>query len=301
MGLACAIAAHVLWGLFPIYWHQIEGADSLELVCHRIVWSFVSLAILLPILMRMGWWGGARTVFESLRDPRVWLVYSAAALMIGINWLAFIWAVNHGRVLEASLGYYINPLCNVVLGVVVLGERLKFLQWIAVGIATVGVGIMAVGSGGLPWVSVAMATSFALYGLAKKKAHLPVLVGLMLEVTLLVIPAAIYLAFRWVDGESALQFGSTKVTVMLLMAGLVTITPLALFAAAVRRVDLSLIGILQYIGPTLQFLVGAVLYGEPLGQHRLVGFGFVWVALVVFVAATHRYSRQMARSSAHSG
>lgn len=294
-GLACAIGAHILWGLFPIYWHQIEGADSLELVCHRIVWSFVSLAILLPILMRMGWWGGARIVFDSVRDRRVWLVYSIAAVMIAINWLAFIWAVNHGRVLEASLGYYINPLCNVVLGVVVLGERLKALQWTAVGIAAVGVGIMAVGSGGLPWVSVAMATSFAFYGLAKKKAHLPVLVGLMLEVTLLVVPAAIYLALRWSDGVSALQFGSIKVSVMLLMAGVITITPLALFAAAVRRVDLSLIGILQYIGPTLQFLVGAVLYGEPLDRNRLVGFGFVWVALIVFVTATHHYSRQMAR------
>jgi len=287
------VSAHTLWGLFPIYWRQIEAADSAELVCHRIVWSFVSLAILLPILLRMGWWGGWRVVLESVRNRRVWLLYSVAAVMIAINWLAFIWAVNHGRVLEASLGYYINPLFNVLLGVVVLGERLRRWQWVAVAIATLGVGIMAVGGGGLPWVSLTMAISFAFYGLVKKKAHLPILVGLMIEMTVLVVPAAIYLSMRFADGVSAIQTGSPLVMGMLLMAGLVTITPLALFATAVRRVDLSVIGILQYIGPTLQFLVAAVLYGEALGGTRIVGFVFVWIALIVFVIATHPPKRSI--------
>lgn len=288
IGVVCAVLAHTLWGLFPIYWRQIEEADSTELVCHRIVWSFVSLSIVLPILLRMGWWGGWRVVLTTLRDRRVWIVYTIAAVMIAINWLAFIWAVNHGRVLEASLGYYINPLFNVLLGVFVLGERLGRWQWIAVAIAAVGVGIMAVGGGGLPWVSIAMATSFAVYALAKKKAHLPTLVGLMIEVTILLIPAAIYLGLRFNAGVSAMQTGPPFVTVMLLMAGFITITPLALFATAVRRVDLSLIGILQYIGPTLQFLVGAVLYNEPLDRTKIVGFVFVWIALTVFISASHR-------------
>jgi chloramphenicol-sensitive protein RarD len=288
IGLTCAIAAHTLWGLFPIYWRQIEGADSTELVCHRIVWSFVSLAILIPILLRRGWWGGRQVVYQTLYDRRIWVTYSIAAAMIAINWLAFIWAVNHGRVLEASLGYYINPLFNVLLGVFVLGERLGSWQWAAVGIAAIGVGVMASGSGGLPWVSIAMATSFAIYGLVKKRAPLPVLVGLMLEVTILVIPAAIYLGVRIQQDLSALQMGSPVVTTMLLLAGVITITPLALFATAVQRVELSLIGILQYVGPTLQFLVGAVLYGETLDQTRIVGFCFVWTALVLFVIASQR-------------
>lgn len=287
-GIVCAVSAHTLWGLFPIYWRQIEGADSTELVCHRVVWSFVSLAILLPILLRLGWWGGWRNVLATLRDRRVWIIYSIAALMIAINWLAFIWAVNHNRVLEASLGYYINPLLNVLLGVVVLGERLRRWQWFAVAIATIGVAIMAVGGGGLPWVSLAMASSFAIYGLAKKKAHLPTLVGLMIEVTILFVPAAAYLMMRFNAGENAMQTGPPQVTMLLLLAGVVTITPLALFATAVRRVNLSLIGILQYIGPTLQFLVGAVLYGELLDRTKITGFVFVWVALVLFVIATRQ-------------
>ncbi|MCM2369325.1 EamA family transporter RarD [Aporhodopirellula aestuarii] len=292
VGLVCAIAAHTMWGLFPIYWRQIEGADSLELACHRIVWSFVTLLIVLPVLLRMGWWGGWRVIAKSLRDKRVWMLYGVAAIMIGINWLAFLWAVNHGRVLEASLGYYINPLFSVVLGVTVLGERLGIWQWGAVAIATVGVSVMAMGSGGIPWVSLAMAGSFAIYGLVKKKVYLPVLVGLMMEVSILLLPAAIYLGLRVNAGVSALQFGSPMVTSMLLMAGFITIAPLALFAVAVRRVDLSLIGILQYVGPTLQFLVGAVLYSEPLDRTRMIGFAFVWVALVIFVTATHRSSKK---------
>ncbi|WP_404310911.1 EamA family transporter RarD [Neorhodopirellula lusitana] len=298
VGLFCAIAAHTMWGLFPIYWRQIEKADSLELACHRIVWSFVSLGILLPVLLRMGWWGGWRIVLQSLRNPRVWMLYTVAAVMIGINWLAFLWAVNHGRVLEASLGYYINPLFNVLLGVVVLGERLGTLQWTAVAIATVGVGIMAVGSGGLPWISLAMAASFATYGLVKKKVHLPVLIGLMMEVSILFVPAAIYLGIRVNDGVSALQFGSPLITTMLLLAGVITISPLALFAVAVKRVNLSLIGLLQYVGPTLQFLVGAVLYNEPLAASRLTGFAFVWTALLLFVAATYRPIRRAKISGA---
>lgn len=293
VGVFCAVSAHTLWGLFPIYWRQIDGADSTELVCHRVVWSFVSLAILLPILLRMGWWGGWRVMLATLRERRVWMIYGIAAVMIAINWLAFIWAVNHGRVLEASLGYYINPLFNVLLGVFVLGERLGRWQWTAVTIAAVGVAIMAIGGGGLPWVSLAMASSFAVYGLVKKKAHLPTLVGLMVEVMILFVPAALYLAMRVGGGVSAMQTGGPLVTTMLLMAGVVTITPLALFATAVRRIDLSLIGILQYIGPTLQFLVGAVLYGEPLDSTKMIGFAFVWIALVVYVTATRHAHRSV--------
>ncbi|WDQ18963.1 EamA family transporter RarD [Rhodopirellula sp. P2] len=286
IGLVCAIVAHTMWGLFPIYWRQIGNADSMELVSHRIVWSFVTLGLVLPVMLWRGRWGGFSVVFRELRSRRVWAVYVVAALMIAINWLAFIWAVNNNRVLEASLGYYINPLLNVLLGVVVLGERLRWPQWVAVGFAAVGVSVMAIGNGGLPWVSMAMATSFAVYGLVKKKATLPVLLGLMLEVTVLVVPAAIYLGLRLAEGVSTMQTGTPVEFGMLLGAGLITIAPLAFFAAAVQRVDLSLMGILQYVGPTLQFWVGYVLFEETLDPSRKVGFVFVWIGLLIFLVAS---------------
>ncbi|MEP3930933.1 EamA family transporter RarD, partial [Rhodopirellula bahusiensis] len=244
------------------------------------------LGLVLPVMLWRGRWGGFSAVFRELRSRRVWTIYVIAAVMIAINWLAFIWAVNNNRVLEASLGYYINPLLNVVLGVVVLGERLRWPQWMAVGFAAIGVSVMAIGNGGLPWVSMAMATSFAIYGLVKKKASLPVLLGLMLEVTVLVIPAAIYLGMRLADGVSTMQTGTSVEFGMLLGAGLITIAPLAFFAAAVQRVDLSLMGILQYIGPTLQFLVGYVLFGETLDTSRKIGFVFVWTGLLIFLVAS---------------
>lgn len=292
IGLVCALLAHTMWGLFPIYWRQIGNADSMELVCHRIVWSFVTLGLVLPVMLWRGRWGGFQAVYQQLRSRKVWAVYFIAAVMIAINWLAFIWAVNNNRVLEASLGYYINPLLNVVLGVVVLGERLRWPQWMAVGFAAVGVSVMAVGNGGLPWVSMAMASSFAIYGLVKKKASLPVLLGLMLEVTLLVVPAAIYLGMRLADGVSTMQTGTTTEFGMLLGAGVITIAPLAFFAAAVQRVDLSLMGILQYIGPTLQFLVGYVLFGETLDLPRKIGFVFVWTGLLIFLLASQLKRRR---------
>ncbi len=299
VGLVCAVGAHTLWGLFPIYWRLVDIADSTELVCHRIVWSFVTLAIVLPILLHRGWWGGSRAILRELRNRRVWLTYGLAAVMIAINWGAFIWAVNHARVLDASLGYYINPLINVLLGVVVLGERLDRWQWFAVGVAAMGVSIMAIGAGGLPWVSILMAGSFGIYALVKKRAHLPPLVGLWIETSVLVVPAGVYLAWRISEDASGFQNGSPQVTLMLLFAGVITITPLALFAVAVRRLDLSLIGILQYVGPTLQFLVGAVLYNEPLDRTRMGGFIFVWLALILFVAATHR-PRRLGTLTQHS-
>lgn len=286
--MGSALATYILWGVLPIYWRQLESTEATELVCHRVVWSFISLAILMPILARRGWWGGGRAVLSMLREPRGWAIHSIAAVVIGTNWLTFIWAVNHGRVLEVSLAYYITPLFNILLGVVVLGERLRWWQWTAVAVAAIGVAVMAIGSGGLPWLSIVLATTFTIYGLAKKKAHLPTLVGLMMEVTVLLIPAAIYLALRFGQGDNALQGAPPLVTTMLLLAGVVTVTPLALFAIAVRRVDLSLIGILQYISPTLHFLIGAVLYGEPLDQTKIIGFVFVWIALIVFITASRR-------------
>ncbi len=283
VGIACAIAAHTMWGLFPLYWRQLTHVASLELVWHRILWSFVLLSIVIPLMMWRGDLGGFGLLARALTSRKLWLVYGTAACMIAINWFAFIWAVNNHHVLEASLGYYINPLLNVLLGVVVLRERLVGIQWMAVGIATVGVTIMSVTSGSIPWVSFAMAISFALYGLIKKKASLPPLMGLWMELAVLVLPAAIVLGMKASAGTGAMNDGNAVARLMLIGGGLVTVAPLTLFAIAVKRVDLSLIGILQYVGPTLQFLVGVFVFHEPLDQWRMIGFLFVWTALLTFI------------------
>lgn len=280
-----------MWGLFPLYWRQLTQVASLELVWHRILWSFVLLSIVIPLMMWRGDMGGFSAISRALTNRKLWLVYGTAAVMIAINWFAFIWAVNNNRVLEASLGYYINPLLNVLLGVVVLRERLVGIQWIAVAIATVGVTIMSVTSGAIPWVSFAMAISFAFYGLIKKKASLPPLMGLWMELAVLVIPAAIVLGMKASAGTGAMSEGNTMTRMMLIGGGLVTVAPLTLFAIAVKRVDLSLIGILQYVGPTLQFLVGVFIFHEPLDQWRIIGFLFVWTALLTFIVGP-RFIRQ---------
>lgn len=288
LGLFCAVAAHMLWGFFPLYWKTLNVVPPVELVCHRIVWSFLLLLVVVPVVLRNGGLGGIEPFVAAIRNPRTWAVYAVAAVMIAINWGAFIWAVSHDRVLEASLGYYINPLLNVLLGVVVLGERLQPAQWVAVAIAAAGVMVMAIAGGGLPWVSLTMATAFALYGLVKKKAPLPALAGLLLETAVLTLPALALLAMAEARGAAAFGHVGRGTDLLLMGGGLVTVLPLTLFAVAVRRIKLSTIGVLQYIGPTLQFLVGAVWFAEPLGTWRLVGFGCVWSALALYVISNRR-------------
>jgi chloramphenicol-sensitive protein RarD len=290
-GIFCALAAHTLWGLFPLFWNLLGHVGSVELVCHRIVWSFVCLIVVVPWLAHFGKLGGSLSLRQMLGQPRMWLIYAAAAGLIAINWFAFIWAVNHDRVLEASLGYYINPLLNVSLGVIFLGERLGKVQWAAVGSAATGVLVMTIAGGGLPWVSLAMAASFAFYGLVKKQAPLPVMAGLLLETTVLALPAAGFLVWAYAEGEGAFLQQDWLTDVLLLMCGVITITPLALFATAARRVPLSLIGILQYVGPTLQFLVGTLIFGEPFAGWRIVGFVFVWIGLLLYLSQTRRTPR----------
>ncbi len=291
IGLACAIGAHTLWGLFPMYWKQLSHVPSLELMWHRVLWAFVISSIFLAFLLRSGPSGDRAAIVSALRDIRVWRTYATAAVLIAINWFAFLWAVNNDHVLEASLGYYINPLLNVLLGVVILGERLAVMQWTAVGIAAIGVALMSVVGGGIPWVSIAMAMSFALYGLVKKRAQLPALVGLWFELAVLVGPAAMVIAMKTNAGGGALNDATWFTRCLLVGGGLVTILPLWLFATAVRRVALSTIGILQYIGPTLQFLVGAFVFGEPLDRWRIAGFAFVWLGLAVFLVYPMLHSR----------
>jgi chloramphenicol-sensitive protein RarD len=275
VGVLCAVSAHVMWGLFPLYWRLLDSISPATLTAHRVVWSFVLLVLLSVAMPRL------RKTLGYLRDWRSLLVCGGAAAMIALNWGAFMYAVGNDQVLQASLGYYINPLLNVLLGVVVLGERLKRFQWLAVGSAIVGVAVMTLGGTGVPWIALTVAGAFATYGLLKKKSQLPALEGMTVEMGLLFPIAVMFLMTQWrTTNETA--YDSTT-WMLLVLGGLVSVMPLALFAVAAKRVTLSTIGILQYVGPTLQWFVGAILFGEPFAGSKLIGFLFVWAGVIVFV------------------
>ncbi len=288
LGLLAALAALVLWGVFPIFWRQLGEVDALVVVAHRVFWSFSFLLLALPAILA---WSDSETrqvLRKSIVSGRVWCIYWLAAGFIAVNWLTFVWAVNHERVLEASLGYYINPLLNVLLGVGLLGERLSRLQWTAIGSATLGVAVLTVAGGGLPWVSLVLACTFSLYSLVKKKAPLPALVGLLFETATLLIPAAMLMVYlsRW--AQVSVLPPTAWLGLMLILGGTVTIAPLALFAFAAKRVALSTLGILQYVAPTMQFLLGVFAFGETFAFWQLLGFAFVWNALLIYLVSTRK-------------
>ncbi len=293
-----------MWGVFPLFWRLLEAVPPLEVVCHRVIWSAVFLAIVIPILRfkatsigielsgrpRVGLFVAPGVPADGQR--RLWLISLLAAGVISINWLAFVWAVNNDRVLDASLGYYIAPLVNVALGVIVLGERLTRWQWLAILIAAAGVTTMSIAGGKIPWVSLAMAGSFGIYGLLKKKAPMPALTGLLMENVVLCGPALIYLVALSASGDAATQRLGWQIDCLLIAGGIVTVPPLMLFALAVRRVSLSTIGVLQYIGPTLQFLLGVLVMGESFGHDRIIGFSLVWAGSLIYIAGAHSAFRQ---------
>ena len=276
VGVCCAVLSYVIWGLFPLYWRMLEAVPVTILTAHRVVWSFGLLVLLAIFLPRL------RNIASHLRDGRSLSITIAAAVMIALNWGAFMYAVNSDRVLQASLGYYINPLLSVLIGVVVLGEKLKPFQWLAVVSAAIGVLVMAVVGSGIPWIALTMAGAFGIYGLLKKKTRLPALEGLMLETGVL-LPLAICYLLAEATGSDAESYSQATWS-LLVFGGLVTITPLALFAVAAKRVTLSTIGILQYVAPTLQWFVGVVVFGESFQGTKLIGFAFVWAGVIVFIA-----------------
>ncbi len=276
-GILYGIAGYGIWGLFPIYWKLLSHVPAIEVLAHRIVWSCVILMLTVAWLRRRG------TPWPTVR-PAVVAAYALAAALIAVNWFLYIWGVGHGRVLETSLGYFLTPLVNVLLGVVVLHERLRPMQWAAVGIATVGMAYLAIAVGGVPWIAVGLAVTFGSYGLVKKRAPLSALQGLTLETAILWLPAAALIGFGAFSGTGAFPSGLSRTDGYLLLGGLVTVVPLLLFASAVQRVPLSTMGILQYISPSIQFLLGTLLYHEPFGPAQLRGFIAVWVALAGFTA-----------------
>jgi len=287
-GIWYGIGAYVTWGLFPIYWKWLHHVPAVQLISHRVLWSFLLLFVFILVSRQ---WNVFRTAALKLRVQRIYLV---AAVLIGINWLVYIWAVNAGFIVEASLGYYINPLLNVLMGVVFLRERLRPLQWIPLGLAAVGVLYLTFAYGSLPWIALTLAFSFGAYGLVKKTAPLGSLYGLTLETGLLFLPALLYLVYSEMTGQGAFLHTGATSDVLLMGAGLMTTIPLLMFASAARRIPLSLVGILQYIAPTLQFLLGVLVYGEPFTHTQFIGFSIVWVALILFGAEgffVHRAER----------
>jgi chloramphenicol-sensitive protein RarD len=260
----------------PIYIKTVGAAPVLEVLSHRIVWALV-------LLLALTWRRGEMTAFRTaLRPGRGLLILCVSTLGIALNWLIYIWAVVHGRLLDASLGYYINPLVNVLLGVVVLGERLERPVKVAVAIASVGVLWLTLRAGHVPWIALALAVSFGSYGLMRKLAPVGAVIGLTVETLLLLPLAGGYLVWAVSSGRAAFLSGHTSLDLLLLLAGPVTAVPLLCFAGAAQRLPLSTLGLLQYLSPTVQFLLAVLVYGEPFDAARAVAFGFIWTALVVF-------------------
>jgi chloramphenicol-sensitive protein RarD len=287
-GLACALGAYLIWGLTPIYWKTLEEVPAVEILMHRIVWCFVCL---LPIYLL----AGHRAALQNLlRRGRVMGVLLASTGILGANWFLYIWAMTHTQVLQASLGYFITPLVNVLLGVVFLRERLRPLPALAVGLAAVGVLLLALQGGVFPWVALGLAFSFGFYGLIRKTAPVGTLLGLSVESALLGLPAAFCIGMLGAAGNGAFLHGSTGTDVLLLGAGPVTALPLLLFTAGARRLFLSTMGFLQYIAPSGTFLLAVFVFREPFSPVKLATFALIWAALAIFSLDSVRAYRQNA-------
>jgi chloramphenicol-sensitive protein RarD len=285
-GALAGVAAYSLWGLFPLVFHRLRSVGALEILFHRVLWSFLVVALLIVARRRRGW------LAPLLAQPRRLRQLAAAAGLIAINWLVYIWAVNNGHVVEAALGYYVNPLITVALGVWLLGERLRRRQLTALGLGALAVVVLTIASGRPPWIALTLAASFAGYSFLKKSASVDPAAALAVETSVLLPFALIGLLVLEARGSAAFLHGSTARDAALVSLGLVTAVPLLLFGAAARRIPLSLLGLLQYLTPTLQLLCGVLVLGESLSGGRLAGFVIVWVALGVLAADAVQWSQR---------
>ena len=285
-GFLLGVAAYGMWGLFPLYWPLLEPAGAVEILAHRIVWSLVTMVVLTVALRR------APYLRAIMRDRRVVVLLAVASVVIAFNWGGFIYGVNHDRVVEVSLGYFINPLVTVLLGVFVLGERLRPLQWAAIGIAGVAVVILTVDYGHPPWIALLLAGSFGTYGLAKKKAGVGAVESLTFETMLLAPLALAYILWLSATGESDFASHGVGHAVLLSSTGLVTAVPLICFGAAAIRIPMTTLGLLQYLAPTIQFVLGLVVFDEAMTPVKWVGFGLVWLALAIFTVEALRHRRR---------
>jgi chloramphenicol-sensitive protein RarD len=277
-GFTAAVGAFLIWGLFPLYLVELKHISALEITAHRVAWSFFFVLL----------WMAARGELGKLREaaarPGVLLRLAFTAFLVTINWLAFVWGVNNERTVEVSLGYYINPLFNVLLGILVLSERLNRTQWIAVTLAAIGVTHLTIEAGHLPWIALTLAVSFSTYGFIRKTANVEALPGLAIEMTILAPLAIGFLIWCEMSGTGAFTHSSPWIEVLLVISGVVTALPLYLFAYGARRIPYSTVGILQFIGPSLQLACAVFVFGEPFDQGRLLGFVLIWAALAVYAA-----------------
>jgi chloramphenicol-sensitive protein RarD len=287
VGVAYAAAAYLTWGTFPVYFRSLAGVPATQILAHRILWSLVFLLLLITALRR---W---REVLRELRAPGTVWGLAASAVFISANWLVYIWAVNSGHVLEASLGYFINPLVTVLLGVVFLREHLTRRQMVAVALAAAGVVALVVWAHHVPWIALALAATFGLYGLIRKRVRVGAIGGLLCEVSVLAPVAALYLA--WLSRTGMNAFGSSaRLTILLAASGIVTAVPLIWFALGVQRLRLSTVGLLQYLNPTTQFLIAVFAFGEPFSRAHALAFGCIWVSLALYTSEALAVTRRAA-------
>lgn len=292
LGVLSAVAAYILWGILPVYWKLLQQVPAHEILCHRMAWSLIFTIGLIVFLKR------SHSLLASVRDRQSVKISFLAALLLAGNWLLYIWAVNAGHVIEASLGYFINPLISVLFGVLFLKENMRRAQAGALLIAAFGVLYLTIYYGKFPWIALSLACSFALYGLLHKKSSIPALEGLCLETVALFLPAALFLFF--LEGKGMGSFGHIGLTGSLLLfgTGMVTSLPLLFFGYAAQNISLTHLGLLQYIAPTINLLLGIFIYHEPFPASRMVGFLLIWSALVLYMAESILLSRRQRRAMA---
>ncbi len=283
-GILYGIGAYAIWGFFPIYWKFLHQIPATQLIGHRITWSCIMLII---FIVCTGQWNE----FRKTINTRVICIYAIAAILIAINWLVYIWAVNANFIIETSLGYFINPLISMLLGIIFLKERLRIAQWVPVILAALGVGYLTYAYGRLPYIALTLAFSFGLYGLVKKISPLGSLYGLTIETSALFIPALAFLIFSEINSTAGFLHTGIIPDILMAGAGFITVIPLLMFASAARSIPLWIVGLLQYIAPTIQFIIGIFIYKEPFSNDQLIGFGIVWIALAIFLIESYLANR----------
>ena len=283
-----ALAAFLIWGMFPLYFKTVAEVPAFEMLAHRAIWVMLTL---LPIILALGWWKRVRIIFKDSLTLKYML---ASTFLLSVNWLIFIWAIANNFVLQSSLGYYINPLVNVLLGVVIMKERLRKLQWTAVMLAFTGVIVMTTMIGEVPWISIALGITFAIYGLLRKKAPVEAMPGLFAETALVAPIAFAYIVWLWLGAENSapvVMLENTSLLLLVIASGGITAVPLIFFAAAARRLPLSMLGFFQYITPTGHFILAVYVFNEPFTDGHLVSFALIWLALVLYTTDLIQASR----------
>ena len=285
-GLIYASLGYIIWGLLPVYWKSLGQVSSLEILCHRMIWSVPFLLIILGLKKRWKW------VKEIRRNPRQVRIYLVSALLLSVNWITYVYSVISGRIVESSLGYFINPLIYVVLGMIFLGERLRKFQIVAVFLALIGVIYLTFFYGSFPWIALVLALTFGFYGLIRKTGCLEALEGLTLETAIMFFPAVFVLFLLNVRSGISFAGSNMDLNLLLILAGPATALPLLLFAEGARRISLASLGILQYIAPFLQFLIGILVYQESFNKQRLIGFCLIWIALAIYTAESYKFYKK---------